>query len=148
MHPVLWFSGFFHTLVLSPTVKLRLLIVVVPALLLSGCNSTFTPSQWLEHVPPADHARRDPLPQNAVNLAAGRDTFALYCVSCHNEDGSGRRGRPSLRTARVRGESDGDIFWILHNGSRNHGMPAWRSLGDPALWQLVQSIRAMPPQVK
>jgi mono/diheme cytochrome c family protein len=138
--------AFFHTLVLSPTVKRSLPIAALAALLLTGCNSVYHPSHWLEHVPAADHAMHDPLPPNAVNLAAGRDTYALYCVSCHNEDGSGRRGRPSLRTARVREETDGDIFWILDHGSRNHGMPAWRSLGTPALWQLVQYIRSLPPQ--
>jgi mono/diheme cytochrome c family protein len=128
--------------------KPSLCIAALALLPLSGCNGTYHPSNWLQNVPPADHALSDPLPKNPVNLAAGHDTYALYCVSCHNEDGSGRRGRPSLRTARVRGESDGDIFWILHNGSRNHGMPSWRSLGDPALWQLVQYIRSLPPQAK
>ncbi len=126
--------------------KSGLCIAALALLPLAGCNGTYHPSKWLQHVPVADHARREPLPPTAANLAAGRDTYALYCVSCHNDDGSGRRGRPSLRTARVRGESDGDLFWILHNGSRNHGMPAWRSLGDTELWQLVQYIRALPPQ--
>lgn len=87
----------------------------------------------------------NPLPQNHPNMEAGRDAYGLYCGSCHSSDGGGRRGRPSLRNARVRGETDGELYWILENGSKGHGMPAWRSLGDPALWQLIEYIRAMPP---
>ena len=82
----------------------------------------------------------------AQALANARENYLLYCASCHNDDGAGRRGRPSLRNARVRGETDGEIHWILENGSKNHGMPAWRSLGETDLWQLVQYIRAMPPE--
>ena len=114
-------------------------------LLLTGCNSTYKPSAWRAQVPAPARAGPDPLPQSAANRAGGRQAFQLYCTSCHGAEGAGRPGRPSLRTARVRGETDGEIHWILVNGSKGHGMPAWRSLGDTALWQLVQYIRTMPP---
>ncbi len=114
-------------------------------LLLFGCSKPYTPSAWRGAVPAASRAQPSPLPQSAANVAGGRQAFALYCSSCHGEDGAGRRGRPSLRNERVRGETDGEIHWILVNGSKGHGMPAWRSLGDTALWQLVEYIRTMPP---
>ncbi len=119
--------------------------VLVLLLLLAGCSAPYKPSAWLQKVPAQEHQQPDPLPATTANVSAGRDTYSLYCSGCHNTGGLGRRGRPSLRTARVRAESDGDIHWILVNGSRSHGMPAWRSLGDPALWQLVQYIRSLPP---
>lgn len=118
---------------------------VVPLLLLTGCSGTYTPSHWLERVPAAAHAAANPLPAIDSNVAAGRDTYRLYCVSCHGEQGVGRRGRPALDTPRVQGETDGDLYWILENGSHGHGMPAWKSLGSTALWQLVEYIRSLPP---
>ena len=114
--------------------------------LLAGCGgSTYVPSAWLSLVPAASRAQGNPLPQTAANVHAGGETYGLYCANCHSADGLGRRNRPSLRTARVRGETDGEIHWILVYGSKNHGMPAWKLLGDDALWQMVEYIRAMPP---
>ncbi len=124
--------------------KFLKLAALLPLLLFAGCKAPYPPGTWLTKVSPQAHAQADPLPPTAANVAAGRDTYRLYCVGCHSTDGLGRRGRPSLRTARVRAETDGDIHWILENGSKGHGMPAWRSLGEPALWQLVQYIRSMP----
>ncbi len=116
---------------------------------LAGCkHAEPAVSGWLSQVPPETRALADPLPPTGANIAEGRSTYGLYCTSCHADDAGGRRGRPSLRTAHVRGETDGEIFWILQNGSKGHGMPAWRSLGDPALWQLVQYIRALPPAAR
>ncbi len=121
-------------------------MLLFPALLLAGFgDSTYIPSLWRTQVPPVTRALHDPLPQTAANVEAGREVYNRRCAGCHATDGGGRRGRPSLRTARVRGETDGEIFWILENGSKGHGMPAWRQLGDTALWQLVEYIRSMPP---
>ncbi len=115
-------------------------------LLLAGCGgSAYVPSNWRSLVPAAARTQQNPLPQNAANAAAGGSAYGLYCSSCHGEDGAGRRNRPSLRNDRVRGETDGEIHWILVNGSKGHGMPAWRSLGNTSLWQLVEYIRSMPP---
>jgi hypothetical protein len=43
--------------------------------------------------------------------------------------------------------SDGEIFWVIHNGIRFTAMPAWGE-GDPAedkdSWKLVHFIRHLP----
>ncbi len=124
------------------------LLPLLPLLALAACSKPYVPSAWLATVPPAARDTLNPLPRSAANADSGRDAYALYCSSCHGDDGAGRRARPSLRNSRVRGETDGEIHWILVNGSKGHGMPAWRSLGDPALWQLVEYIRSMPPTPK
>ena len=129
--------------------KLLPRILLISFLLPAGCSSgPYKPSAWRAQAPAAARALNNPLPSSAANISAGRDAYGLYCASCHNADGGGRRGRPSLRNERVRGETDGEIYWILENGSKGHGMPAWRSLGDTALWQLVEFIRSMPPDGK
>ena len=121
--------------------------LILPAtLLFPGCGpSTYVPSPWLAQVPAASRTQQNPLPPTPVYVQQGAEQYRLYCTECHGEDGAGRRNRPSLRNARVRGETDGDLHWILVHGSKGHGMPGWQSLGDDALWQLVLAIRAMPP---
>jgi mono/diheme cytochrome c family protein len=111
--------------------------------LLGGCNQPYVPSAWRTQVPAATRALLNPLPPSALNIADGSQSYQLYCSGCHGTDGTGRRGRPALDTARVHGETDGEIYWILHNGSKGHGMPAWRSLGDQDLWQLVVYLRTL-----
>jgi mono/diheme cytochrome c family protein len=86
-------------------------------------------------------------------LAAGLAHFADHCASCHANDGSGQTaiGRnlhpraPDLRGPATQGLTDGEIFYIIENGVRLTGMPAW---GGPETgegsWHLVHFIRHLP----
>lgn len=86
-------------------------------------------------------------------LAEGRAHFADHCASCHANDGSGRTelGRnlypraPDLRAAATQGLTDGELFWVIENGVRLTGMPAWVAAGKPEeSWKLVYFIRHLP----
>jgi len=52
-----------------------------------------------------------------------------------------------MRLARTQDLSDGELFYIIENGVRLTGMPAWGT-GDPsgesASWHLVHFIRHLP----
>lgn len=79
--------------------------------------------------------------------------FADHCASCHGNDGSGgtEMGRnlfpraPDMRLDATQHLSDGELYYIIHNGIRWTGMPAW---GDPDSdmdsWKLVLFIRHLP----
>jgi mono/diheme cytochrome c family protein len=81
--------------------------------------------------------------------------FADHCASCHANDGSGQTpiGKnvypkaPDLRLADTQLMSDGELFWIIHQGISYTAMPAW---GDGDLdkdldsWKLVHFIRHLP----
>lgn len=90
--------------------------------------------------------------------AVGREAmehFADHCASCHANDGSGDTeiGRnlyppaPDMREEATQSLTDGELFWIIGNGIRFTGMPAWGS-GDPSAdeesWKLVHFIRHLP----
>lgn len=105
--------------------------------------------------PARAHRMRNPIPLNATVLAEGRDHFADHCASCHANDGSGRSemGRslwprvPDMRAARTQELSDGEIFYIIQNGVRLTGMPAWGEGGahdEEDSWKLVHFIRHLP----
>ena len=99
--------------------------------------------------------RRNPTPASPDNIRAGLEHFADHCAVCHANDGSGDTtlGRglypkpPDLRDARTQELSDGELFYIIENGVRLTGMPAFGGGpdGDPnETWHLVTFIRHLP----
>jgi hypothetical protein len=52
---------------------------------------------------------------------------------------------PDMTAPATQTLSDGELFWIIENGIRLTGMPAWGGAGRPeASWQLVHFIRHLP----
>ncbi len=98
---------------------------------------------------------RNPVERSPQAIASGREHFADHCASCHANDGSGNTtlGRglypraPDMRLARTQDLSDGELFYIIENGVRLTGMPAWgtgKPSGELASWMLVHFIRHLP----
>lgn len=101
-------------------------------------------SDWLKGVPEKDRVRVNPLAEDAGAAEAGREIFRERCASCHGADARGRGARPSLRTARVHEATDGELQWLLRNGSLRRGMPAWGGLPEVQRWQLVRYLKELP----
>jgi len=109
-------------------------------------------------IPREVKARSNPIGTSADELKPGLEHFARYCAMCHGNDGSGQgaaigRGLfpkpPDMRAAATQNLTDGEIFYIIENGIRFTGMPAFGSgkpdpAGDKLAWQLVRFIRHMP----
>ncbi|MGH9496963.1 MAG: c-type cytochrome [Candidatus Sulfotelmatobacter sp.] len=79
--------------------------------------------------------------------------FADHCASCHGNDGSGatEMGRnlfprvPDMRLDATQRLSDGELYYIIHNGIRWTGMPAWGDAdNDMDSWKLVIFVRHLP----
>jgi mono/diheme cytochrome c family protein len=79
--------------------------------------------------------------------------FADHCATCHGNDGGGNteKGRnlyppaPDMRLAATQQLSDGELYYIIHNGIRWSGMPAWgMDSNDQDSWKLVLFIRHLP----
>ena len=97
----------------------------------------------------------NPVPPSPDLLKEGLAHFADHCAQCHGNDGRGQTAigkkvypkAPDLRLADTQSMSDGELFWIIHNGIRFTAMPAWGE-GDPAQdmdsWKLVHFIRHLP----
>jgi len=91
-----------------------------------------------------------------------RAHFADHCASCHGNDGRGNTeiGRnlfppvPDMTSASTQDKTDGELYWIIENGIRLTGMPAWGKGGSDDLdtWKLVHFIRHLehltPEQLK
>ncbi len=96
---------------------------------------------------------KNPYPLTADTLSATRAHWVSQCAICHGLDGSGNTivGRnlypkaPDMREAFTQGLSDGELFYIINNGVRFSGMPAWGSEHSPEdTWELVAFIRRLP----
>jgi mono/diheme cytochrome c family protein len=109
-----------------------------------ACLAALAGNNWLSHVPEKDRAIADPLTHTSDNVAAGQELFRRNCATCHGENAEGRRLKPSLRTPEVRSATDGELFWLLRNGSLAHGMPSWSRLPESERWQLIQYLRTLP----
>ena len=97
----------------------------------------------------------NPVEYSGEVIAEGRAHFADHCAICHANDGSGNTemGRrmwpksPDMRLAQTQNLSDGELFWIIENGIRFTGMPAWSTgtkEGETSSWHLVHFIRRLP----
>lgn len=98
---------------------------------------------------------QNPIPLSPDVMKESLAHFADHCATCHANDGSGQTpiGKniypkaPDLRLPDTQSMSDGEIFWVIHNGIRFTAMPAWGE-GDPAQdmgsWKLVHFIRHLP----
>jgi mono/diheme cytochrome c family protein len=92
---------------------------------------------------------------SAEAVEAGRMHFADHCASCHGNDGRGKTEigqnlypkAPDMWGKQTQSLSDGEIFYIIKNGVRLTGMPAWgqdTTEDDRASWHLVSFIRHLP----
>lgn len=94
----------------------------------------------------------NPVASTPELLADARGHFADHCANCHGNDGSGNTaiGRnlypkaPDMRLDPTQRLSDGELYYIIQNGIRLTGMPAWGKEGDQNdedSWKLVHLIR-------
>ena len=106
-------------------------------------------------VPASAKGQMNPTGDSPEVLAAARAHWADHCATCHANNGSGdtEMGKhmyppaPDMREADTRNLSDGELFYIIQNGIRLTGMPAWGSGSGHDTedsWKLVRFIRHLP----
>lgn len=103
-------------------------------------------------IPASAKQQRNPLPASSEVIGEGLEHFADHCAICHGNDGSGdtEMGRamyprvPDMRKPATQNLSDGELFYIIQNGVRLTGMPAWAHEDPDDNWRLVQFIRHQP----
>jgi mono/diheme cytochrome c family protein len=128
-----------------------------------GVSSRGTPSAMesmaareIRHMAiPADARRlQNPVARSPQAIRDGMMHFADHCATCHDNDGSGQTmiggglypKPPDLRKDQTQKLSDGELFWIIENGVRFTGMPAFggQQGSQEDSWKLVQFIRHLP----
>lgn len=87
-----------------------------------------------------------------ASVAEGDKLYGVECASCHGIEGTqpsdaGRWMYPraaNLGSEEIREYSDVELFWIVKNGIRLSGMPAFgRVESEKNIWSLVQYVRSL-----
>jgi mono/diheme cytochrome c family protein len=103
-------------------------------------------SDW--KAPPSAANRPNPVPVNAITLAAGQKLYVSNCLTCHGPSGRGDgpggaalEKKPADLSARIKaGETDGALFWKIAEG--RSPMVSWKgSLTETQRWELVNYIK-------
>ena len=103
-------------------------------------------------------ARRAPATKNPFSaspevLRSGLAHYRENCVMCHGapgvEESEAGKGlnppAPDLTLPAIQNMSDGELFWVIGNGIRMTGMPAFSPTHKPdEIWHLVAFMRHLP----
>jgi mono/diheme cytochrome c family protein len=128
---------------------------------LSAREKPGTIEQWLARqartlaVPKNARNRENPVPDSPRAQADARAHWADHCAACHANNGSGdvELGKhmypraPDMRLPETQQMSDGELFFVIQNGIRLTGMPAWgggSNHDEQDSWKLVRFIRHLP----
>ncbi len=99
---------------------------------------------------------KNPIQASPEVLSRAAAHFADHCASCHGNDGRGNTliGRglypkpPDMVQPSTQDLTDGEIYYIIENGIRFTGMPAFGEQtgndNDLESWDLVHFIRHLP----
>jgi mono/diheme cytochrome c family protein len=147
----------------APKHKLMLAVIgTMLAALLQGCSAGKNPSReetGLANaakdvaIPLEAGKKQNPIPDTDEVVSQGQEVFLGSCAQCHAADGHGdttighHMTPPAmdLTSSHVQHWSDAELFWIIQNGVRLTGMPAWQStISDDDTWKLARFIRKLP----
>jgi mono/diheme cytochrome c family protein len=152
-----------NTILLGVAVAVAVVAAAAASFLHSGLSARVNPSvleimmaRQLRHmaIPTSARKLQNPATDTPETLRDARLHFADHCAICHANDGScdtpfGRSlypKPPDLRRDQTQKLTDGEIFWIIENGVRFTGMPAFGGGHDSQedSWKLVRFIRHLP----
>ena len=92
----------------------------------------------------------NPLPASAEVLRDGLAHYRENCAQCHGAPGveASEAGQglnppaPDLTLPRVQKRPDGELYWIVANGIRMTGMPAFQPTHkEKEIWEIVAFLR-------
>lgn len=105
-------------------------------------------------VPGRYEKRQNPLPADKLNLIEAGGHYEEHCAVCHADNGGGdpkfhgiMYPRPSdLRSEDTQEMSDGELYFVIKQGIRWSGMPAFGKPGDDDqhVWKIVTYVRHLP----
>ena len=152
-----------QTIVVGPVAIVVIIAVYVTHLMEYGLSARNEPTaverfvaRTMRHAAIPAKGVKNPMPATPEMLEHGRNHWADHCATCHANNGSGDTmiGKnlypkaPDMRLPATQSLSDGELYYIIRNGVRMTGMPAW---GNPEsgdfdhdTWMLVLFIRHLP----
>ena len=132
--------------------------VVAQAAVSGGGPSGVCPQPRKTAKAPADFlSKTNPFPNSDATIQAGKTLFLqtaqpVACAMCHGDKGNGQgfMGAGLIPPPRnftcgsmMKDIPDGQLFWIIKNGSPGTGMMSFAGLPDEQVWELIHYVRSL-----
>jgi glucose/arabinose dehydrogenase len=95
------------------------------------------------NAPDSAKAVKNPYERQQAAADAGKTVYARNCLACHGKAGQGTGNVPSLVDGKLKGVTEGEVFWFVTKGSKENGMPSWETLPEQKRWQVVTYVEAL-----
>ena len=107
------------------------------------------------HRHPQAAEKKNPVKADDTSIAAGKQVFEKQCAACHGATGKGDgkmagelNPKPSDLTDAdwKHGATDGELYLVIHDGSKNTGMKPFASkITEHQIWDVINYIRTLGP---
>jgi mono/diheme cytochrome c family protein len=124
-------------------------LVLAAGIVLTGATLSAVWAQGEWKAPASEKGKKNPQ-SGPASVAAGKKLAETNCVTCHGAsgkgDGAAAQALPPPKpadwtSAKVKSESDGELFWKITNG--RGAMPPWKHLSEKDRWDLVSYVRSL-----
>jgi glucose/arabinose dehydrogenase len=112
-------------------------LCLLPIVIVKAADSPF------HDAPPAVKAMKNPYDGQPSALDAGKGLYARNCLACHGKTLKGTGNVPSLIDGKLKGITQGEVFWFITKGDKDSGMPSWAFLPEEKRWQVVTYVEAV-----
>jgi cytochrome c553 len=131
---------------------------IVYAVVKTGNKSALCPqSRQTITAPRAYLEMKNPLRKEPRHVKKGKELSyikakPIACKQCHGMGGNGQgamalnmnpKPRNFTCNSTMNTISDGQLFWIIKNGSKGTPMPSYSHLSNIKVWQLIHYIRSL-----
>src|SRR5437879_6327159 len=116
---------------------LAVIVSVLPFVILEAADNPF------HGAPASAKTTKNPLAGQQAAIDAGKTVYARNCLSCHGKTLKGTGNVPSLIDGKLKGVTEGEIFWFVTKGDKDNGMPSWAFLPEEKRWQVVSYLEAI-----
>jgi mono/diheme cytochrome c family protein len=141
-----------------PSIAICVAILLLPAISWAADAEILRPRVPADQLPTAK-AQSPPLPFTQELIEKGKALYhgKGFCVACHGRDGKGFEPGLELKGPLPRdftdrawqaARSDGELFWILKNGSPGTAMAPFIPLvlSEEEAWQVLAYVRSFAKQ--
>jgi glucose/arabinose dehydrogenase len=116
---------------------LAVIVSVLPFVILEAADNPF------HGAPASAKTTKNPLAGQQAAIDAGKTVYARNCLSCHGKTLKGTGNVPSLIDGKLKGVTEGEIFWFVTKGDKDNGMPSWAFMPEEKRWQVVSYLQAV-----
>ena len=117
--------------------SVTVIVSALPFLMLKAADNPF------HGAPASAKTTKNPLAGQQAAIDAGKTVYARNCLACHGKTLKGTGNVPSLIDGKLKGVTEGEIFWFITKGDKDNGMPSWAFLPEEKRWQVVSYLDAV-----